>query len=205
MNAADRIRRLTPEQRSLLLERLEPADDANGARKALAAFVTLREGAAATPEEIRAFCAARLPDFMVPASIIRLDKLPLHPNGKVDRKALPSMESAAPQNTGASRPPTEIESRLALLWADVLRVQNVGLNDNFFQLGGHSLLALQLMARVRDTFKADLPIRTLFTAPTVAGLAKAVEQRAGTAPAIRRVNRAPLTPRATSAADSTLP
>jgi acyl carrier protein len=91
----------------------------------------------------------------------------------------------------AANPANEIEAKLTKIWSELLRVEQIGSEDNFFRLGGHSLLALQVMARVRDTFKADLPLKTLFDFPTVAGLAKAIADRAnqgGSGP-IKRVAR----------------
>lgn len=189
MNTVERLRALTADQRSALLERLEPSRDAGD--KSLVAFVVFRDGAQASADELRRFCATQLPEFMVPSSFVPLDQLPLHPNGKVNRQALSALQPQAnPRAATPSNTASETESRLCKLWAEILRVETVGVNDNFFQLGGHSLLALQLMARVREAFKADLPIKTLFASPTVAGLAKAVEQRlaSGSAP-IRRVPR----------------
>jgi acyl carrier protein len=140
-------------------------------------------------EALRAFAAAQLPDFMVPKHFIPLPSLPLHPNGKVNRQALPEPEIDSPKSAEPARVPNEIEARLAKLWSEVLRVENVGVDDNFFQLGGHSLLALQLMARVRETFKADLPIKALFSSPTVAGLAQAISKAGSGGSPMRRIGR----------------
>ena len=114
---------------------------------------------------------------MVPTAYVRLEALPLTPNGKVDRKALPDAEQTRPELESryvAPRNPTE--EALAAIWAEVLRVERVGVEDNFFELGGHSLLATQLMARVRETMKVDVLLRSMFESPTVAGLARYVEQ-----------------------------
>ncbi len=176
MNAAipvERIRRLSPRQQSRLLERLGRRSD-GGSEKEIAAYVVCRPGQNVSIENLKIALAAQLPDFMVPARFVFLKALPLNPNGKVDRNALPAPSAVTPTRANAMKPANETQARLAAIWADVLRVQQVGAEDNFFQLGGHSLLALQVMARVRESFKADLPLKTLFDCPTVAGLAEAV-------------------------------
>jgi amino acid adenylation domain-containing protein len=150
--------------------------------KRLVAYFTPR---AAAPEvaELRAFLKEQLPEYMVPAAFVALEALPLMSSGKVDRRALP-----APDATLLARayvaPRTLTESRLAALWAQVLRVQRVGLQDHFFELGGHSLLATQLVARIRSELGVELPLRALFEAPTLEQLALRVDQASstGTAP-----------------------
>jgi amino acid adenylation domain-containing protein len=121
---------------------------------------------------LRSFLKTRLPEYMLPAAFVLLDSLPLTSNGKVDRRALPLPEIALPaiEHTN-STPHTAIEDLLIQIWAAVLRVDQVGLQDNFFMLGGHSLLATQVIARVREIFQVDLPLSSLFEAPTIAGLA----------------------------------
>jgi amino acid adenylation domain-containing protein len=119
-----------------------------------------------------------LPGFMIPAVFVWLDALPRLPGGKIDRHALPAPNSARPElATPFVAPRTPVESLLVRLWAKVLGFEQVGVHDNFFELGGHSLLATQLMSRVRDAFQVELPLRHLFEASTVAGLALAIVQR----------------------------
>jgi acyl carrier protein len=111
---------------------------------------------------------------MVPADLMRLEALPLTGSGKVDRRALPEPEGPARERAWAP-PVAPTESLLADLWRKLLGLEEVGLYDDFFDLGGHSLLAPQLLARIEDAFQVDLPLRTLFEAPTVAQLAAILE------------------------------
>ncbi|HYY43386.1 MAG TPA: condensation domain-containing protein, partial [Pyrinomonadaceae bacterium] len=149
----------------------------------LVAYVVAAERTPAAGE-LRQHLAARLPEYMLPGTFVMLDALPLTPNGKVDRKALPTpaRDGAAP-GTAYSAPRTPVEEVLAGLWAGVLGVARVGVDENFFDLGGHSLLAAQLIARVRASFNVELPLRSIFEAPTIAGLGARIEQqlRAGQA------------------------
>src|SRR5205823_10989166 len=116
------------------------------------------------------------PDYMVPSAVILLDKLPLNANGKVDRQALPSAEEAGQaQQRAYLAPRTPVEEVVANIWAEVLRLPQVGADDNFFELGGHSLLATQVVSRVREHFRVELALRSLFEKPTVVGLAGEIE------------------------------
>jgi amino acid adenylation domain-containing protein/FkbM family methyltransferase len=125
--------------------------------------------------ELRSSLAERLPDYMVPASFVLLDRLPLTPNGKLDRRALPAPESApAP---GPARPLAVVEEILAGFWGEVLGIAPPhDPESHFFDLGGHSLLATQLISRLRDGFAVDLPVRQIFQTPTLAGMARAIEE-----------------------------
>jgi amino acid adenylation domain-containing protein len=134
------------------------------------------------PVELRSFLREALPEYMVPSAVVFLESLPLTSNGKVDRRALPSRGQTIPDIDGGFavfRSPTE--ELLAEIWRQVLGVERVGIHDNFFDLGGHSLLATQVMSRIRESFKVELPLRRLFEAPTVAGLAESIDlfRRAG--------------------------
>jgi acyl carrier protein len=106
-----------------------------------------------------------------------LDPLPLTPNGKIDRKALPAPDQNRPEpEESYVAPRTAVEELLAEIWAEVLKLDKVGIHDNFFDLGGHSLLATQVISRVRNTFQVEVVVRSLFEMPTVVGLANAIEE-----------------------------
>ncbi|WP_346072797.1 non-ribosomal peptide synthase/polyketide synthase [Saccharopolyspora thermophila] len=142
------------------------------ADKRIVAYLVPRSGADLDVGDLRQFALRRLPEYMVPSAFVVLDELPLTPNGKVDRRALPE-----PERTGTGREPrTRREELLCGLFAEVLGVDRVGVDDSFFELGGHSLLATRLISRVRTEFGVELPIRELFVTPTVAGLAGVLDQ-----------------------------
>jgi amino acid adenylation domain-containing protein len=145
-------------------------EDVPGDRR-LVAYVCARDDAVSTAD-LRAFARQRLPDYMVPAAIVLLPELPLTHNGKVDRHALPvpAFDGNAP---AWALPRTPIETALARAMAEVLNLDRIGIDDNFFDLGGHSLSAVRLTSRIRDALNIDLSLRQLFAAPTVRGLAQA--------------------------------
>ena len=126
--------------------------------------------------QLRTFLKQKLPDYMVPSAFVLMDTLPLTPSGKVDRRALPAPNRARPDLTEAFVAPcTLVEEQLAEIWAAVLGIEPVGIHDNFFELGGHSLLTAQMLSQVQKTFQVELPLLSLFKAPTVAELAKAID------------------------------
>jgi amino acid adenylation domain-containing protein len=143
--------------------------------KSLAAYVVPVEGAALAMETVREHLRKALPAYMLPAAFMRLDALPLLPNGKVDRRALPMPDGREEHEHRYVPPRTPAEEVLAGIWAEVLRRDRVGVDDDFFALGGHSLLATQMLARVRAALGVELPLRALFEAPTIARLAERVE------------------------------
>ncbi|MEU6602754.1 amino acid adenylation domain-containing protein [Streptomyces flaveolus] len=160
-------------------------DTDNGPARLLA-YVQVPDGTDLTSGALRDYAAARLPDYMVPSAIVPLAALPLTRNGKVDRRALPKPRYETSDRRRARSPREEI---LCELFAEVLGVPSVGVDDDFFDLGGHSLLATRLISRVRRVLGAELPIRTLFERPTVAGLAGALDDTGAVRPPLRPVRR----------------
>jgi acyl carrier protein len=152
----------------------------------LIAYVSGRNGEAPPVEELRAFLRGKLPSHMVPWAFVPLRAFPLNANGKIDRKALPDPERAAwgaPAELAAPR--SEMELRIAAIWRDLLRLDEVGIHDNFFDSGGHSLLAVRVYNRLKRELARELPLVALFEHPTIGALARYLE--AGEAePASRR-------------------
>jgi len=143
-------------------------------QKRLVGYVVWWEGTEGD-SQLRSYLQGKLPEYMVPGVLVVLEGLPLMPNGKVDRKALPKAEGRlAGAGTEMVGPRTPEEEVMAGLWRQVLQLKEVGIHDKFFELGGHSLLATQLVLRVRETFGLGLPLRTLFEKPTIAQLAEVI-------------------------------
>ncbi|HSF38965.1 MAG TPA: non-ribosomal peptide synthase/polyketide synthase [Thermoanaerobaculia bacterium] len=146
-----------------------------GARSALSRWLESGDGAEMTGEALRDFARRRLPDYMVPSAFVVIPDFPLNRNGKIDRAALPAPEEVHP--TGSRQvlgPRNPFEEVLAGIWADLLGQPQVGIDESFFDLGGHSLLATQLVSRVREVFRVELPLRALFEGPTIAELGERV-------------------------------
>ncbi|HEX6903706.1 MAG TPA: non-ribosomal peptide synthase/polyketide synthase [Thermoanaerobaculia bacterium] len=148
-------------------------EDVPGDRR-LAAYVVPRQAGADLTADLRIRLRQSLPEYMVPTAWVAMDALPLTPNGKVDRRALPKPEAVSGEVP--AEPRTPVEELLTGMWSELLGRESVGIHDNFFDLGGHSLKATQVVARVRQAFGVDLPLRRVFEAPTVAGLARIVER-----------------------------
>lgn len=141
----------------------------------LVAYVVAAPGQTPLGRELRAYLAARLPEYMVPATYCIMDRLPRLYNNKIDRRALPAPGPARPDvETPYVAPRTPAEELLAGIMAEVLGLERVGVDDSFFELGGHSLLGMRVVGRIRDALQVALPLRQLFATPTVAGLARAV-------------------------------
>lgn len=148
-----------------------------GQEKRLAAYIVPQPAQQLSPKELRAFLKERLPEHMVPAYIVVLEKFPLTPSGKVDRLSLPAPANDSELEPDYAAPQTAVEKVLAGIFVDVLGRQNVGATDNFFDLGGHSLLATQVASRIYEAFQVELPVRKIFEEPTVAGLARSILER----------------------------
>ena len=159
-------------------ETLVVAHEDGSRGKILTAYVVPTKGVAVSPEELKEKALLSLPDYMVPASFVILDAFPLTEHGKIDRRALPSpIEFRQARISARSRPPrTPEEEIIAGIFCQVLGITHVSADDNFFELGGHSLLATQVLTRVSEAFKVQLPLRSLFEEPTVAALATNVAE-----------------------------
>ncbi|HLP59192.1 MAG TPA: amino acid adenylation domain-containing protein [Candidatus Deferrimicrobium sp.] len=127
-----------------------------------------------TPDELRKYLAAELPDYMVPRYFIFLEKMPLNFTGKIDRQGLPDPEEASVTESFYVAPTDEVEEKLAAIWQEVLGVEKVGIHDNFIQLGGHSLLVISIMAKVHQEFDVELQLMDVFNKPTVKELAELI-------------------------------
>ncbi|HVG11019.1 MAG TPA: amino acid adenylation domain-containing protein [Thermoanaerobaculia bacterium] len=167
---------------------------ATGDRRLVAWIVP--KDAPVSNSELREHLLQTLPEYMVPAAFVSLDKLPLTTHGKVDRRALPEPGSVLLPASELVAPRSRTEARLAEIWREVLRVEQVGVHDNFFELGGHSLLVSQLSSRVRNAFGVELPLRQVFEAPTLEALAARVEgvlpERQEGIPVVSRMEPLPL-------------
>jgi thioesterase domain-containing protein/acyl carrier protein len=145
--------------------------------KRLIAYVVVNQTSAATVSQLHQFLKQKLPEYMIPSAIVKLEALPLTPNGKVDRRALLATDTARPELQSAFVAPRDtLELQLAQIWEDVLNVRPIGVTDNFFTLGGHSLLAVRLIALLQQQFGQNLPLATLFLAPTIEHLASTLGQ-----------------------------
>jgi amino acid adenylation domain-containing protein len=144
--------------------------------KRLVAYVVSTEDGETAIGEMRTHLKQQLPEYMVPSAIVLLESLPLTTNGKIDRKALsrPDDRSQVEMTTAYVEPQSELERTIAAIWSELLGVEKVGLNDDFFDLGGHSLLAIQLLSRIRDRLQVEIAVKTFFESSTVADMAKAV-------------------------------
>ena len=143
--------------------------------KRLVGYVVGESGLSAN--ELKEHLKKRVPDYMVPSAMVMLDKLPLTPNGKIDRKALPAPDPAAVESDEFVGPRTETERIVAEIWCKLLSLPRVSVHDNYFRLGGHSLLAIRVISRIREAFQMELPLNSIFEAPTVAELAEMIERQ----------------------------
>ncbi len=177
------LRRHPDVSEAVVIARETAPEGADGsAFKRLVAYFVPDAGATPVPSELRAMVAGALPDYMVPSAFVVLDSLPLSPNGKLDRRALPE-PSAGELPTGSVPPRTVTEREVAEIWAEVLGFDQVGVEDDFFDLGGDSILSFRALSRIRTTVGVDLSSRAIFDTRTIARLAELVAQQ----PAVDRV------------------
>ena len=144
--------------------------------KLLVAYLISENGDDISPGKLREFLAITLPQYMLPSLVVQMDEFPLTPNGKINRRALPKPEMEKLE-TGQEyvAPRNATEEQLAGIWAELLKVPRVGVNDNFFELGGHSLLAAQFVTRLKKMFHQQVSLVTVFSMPTIAGLARVLQ------------------------------
>jgi len=153
-------------------------EDGQGDEKILVAYLVMKEGEKLNISEIRHYLKDKLPDYMIPSLFMRVEKMPQTPNGKIDRKALPIPEKDRSALDNVYVPPqSELENNLVKIWCDLLRLDQVGIEDNFFDLGGHSLLVVQMMSVLKEQLKLELSITQLFQYPTIRDLAKNITQK----------------------------
>ena len=167
-------------------------EDSPGDKRLVAYIVpvTGEDGAGSgLAKAVREFVSERLPEHMVPSSVLELPALPLTVNGKLDRRALPAPDGARAAAGGGRAPSDEREKALCAAFAEILDLTSVGVDDDFFELGGHSLLATRVTSRVRAVFGVEMPIRVLFEAPTVAQLAKQIQNQKTARPALRPMRK----------------
>ena len=167
-------------QNPLVREAVVVAREIRGEQMLIAYFVPY-PAVQVDHESLRTQLKAHMPDYMVPANFVELKSMPLSPNGKVDRRALPEPD-LAPARTEYLAPRNEVEEKLARIWCDVLRLEKAGVHDNFFDLGGHSLLATQLVSRIRTTFGVQIPLSRFFEKPTIAEIGSDLQQAEGRPP-----------------------
>ncbi|MDB6110673.1 MAG: adpA, partial [Pedosphaera sp.] len=179
-------------QHPAIRESVALANDGPGGAKRLVAYLVPAD-VAPSIAEIREYVGQKVPDYMVPSVFVLLKALPLTPNGKVDRRALPAPEAGETTSGQPCVPPRNpTETALVEIWCQLLDRKSVGIHENFFHLGGHSLLATQVISRIAGVLNIELPVRTIFESPTVAGLAEAAHraQPGGSSTIARRMRGA---------------
>jgi acyl carrier protein len=163
------------DQHPAVYESVVVASGPTGGDKRLVAYVVCDESQPPSVHELKGFLKDRLPHYMAPSIFVFMSAMPLSPNGKIDRRALPDPEQTRPDlQVEYVAPRTEIEAALTEIWVQLLGLEQIGIFDNFFDLGGHSLLATKVVSRVRETFEVELPLRTIFESPTIAQLSESI-------------------------------
>ena len=156
--------------------------------KRVVAYCVPAEGQAPTATDLRHFLAERLPDYMLPSAFVTLEAMPINANGKIDRALLPPPGSHRPDLSGHFvAPRNQLETALAAIWADVLGMEEISVEDNFFAIGGHSLLATQVASRIRDVLGVEAPLRMLFEFQTIAELAGRLATQTDAEPVAERI------------------
>ena len=150
-----------------------------GADKILVGYVVPEPGQSPTVDELRRFLHLKLPNYMLPSTFVLMESLPLTPNGKIDRRALPPPETVRGRTPLMSRTPTPLEADLCEIWREILGLEHVGLDEDFFEIGGNSLLVVHLMVVIEERHGIKLPLELLLEAPTVARLAEKLEELTG--------------------------
>lgn len=146
--------------------------------KKLVAYIIKAEAGEIDIAELRQFLKTKIPDYMVPSAFVLIDQFPLTPNGKIDRKMLPSPVDTAPQQTKAYiEPKTETEKKLASIWSDVLKIKQIGTDEDFFEIGGHSMIAVTLMVKIEKELGVRLPLAILFDNSTIQDMARLIDQK----------------------------
>jgi acyl carrier protein len=174
----ERLRRLSTEQRASLVALLQQRDASrNSVNTRLVAYLVPEPDTTINTNALLGALGEHLPDYMIPVNIVVLDAMPLTPNGKLDRAALPHFQSVSSHDEESSfiEPRTEVEKEIAQIWAALLGFDLIGIHDNFFELGGHSLLVTQAIARMRDRFQVAISVTSFFEHPSIAQLAEQIE------------------------------
>jgi acyl-coenzyme A synthetase/AMP-(fatty) acid ligase/acyl carrier protein len=144
--------------------------------KQLVGYVVPREGQAPTTEDLQEFVKQKLPEYMAPSQFVFLDSIPLTTNGKVDRKALPAPTYGnVSEGKDFAAPQTETQKAIADIWSKLMKLERIGIHDDFFNFGGHSLMAMKMVSQIEERFGVSLPLADFLEEPTIAGLAKKVQ------------------------------
>jgi amino acid adenylation domain-containing protein len=154
--------------------------------KRLVAYILPDGGQTPSAVLLRQYLQEKLPEYMVPSAFVMLEKFPLSPNGKIDRRALPKPKVDRQTEEGYVAPRNEVEKTIASIWRELLHAKNVGVNDNFFELGGHSLLLVKMLSRLQESFRKKIPIVEIFRHPTITTLASFLAQREKKEPSLQK-------------------
>ncbi len=182
-NLIEKIENLPWEKRALLLfrlteERFQP-ENADTAARMLSGFVIQKRGETVDGEQLLQYLADQLPDYMIPSIIQMVEKIPRTPNGKIDRKTLEKMANHTTAHREIVSPRNDLETVLLGVWQEALNQKSIGVTDNFFRLGGHSLLVTALISKIRDLFELEVPLSSVFDAPTIEKLANWMKTNLG--------------------------